>query len=161
MSQASETSDPLLFDACLRPHRSLGPQGFVILMTAICAISFVGGLVFFLAGAWPVVGFLGADVLLIFIAFKINYRRARMYETLRLDKEELRVERVQQDGTSREWRFQPFWLQVRMDDPPHHDSQLTLCSHGRSLTVGAFLSPEERVDLARALRLALAEARAT
>ena len=159
MIQASDTSDALLFDACLRPHRSLGPRGFLVLMSAVCAISFVGGLVFFLAGAWPVVGFLGADVLLIFIAFKINYRRARMYETLRLDKEALRVERVQCDGSSREWRFQPFWLQVHMDDPPRHDSQLTLRSHGRSLTVGAFLTAEERLDLARALRHALAEAR--
>ena len=43
-----------------------------------------------------------------------------------------------------------------MDDPPEHESQLTLASHGRRLVVGAFLTPEERLELARALGAALA-----
>ncbi len=39
-----------------------------------------------------------------------------------------------------------------MDDPPRRDSWLTLASHGLSLRIGTFLTPEERLDLARALR---------
>jgi uncharacterized membrane protein len=158
MEQASESpegTEPVLFDAVLTPHRSLGPGGFVVLMTVICAVSFAGGLFFFLAGAWPVVGFLGADVLLIYIAFKVNYRRARMYETVTLTRRQLRVERVDHRGRARDWSFQPHWLQVLMDDPPAHGSQLCLRSHGRSLAIGAFLTPEERLDLATALQRAL------
>lgn len=58
-------SEALLFDAVLYPHRSLGPTGFWLLMAFVSAASFAAGTVFYLAGAWPVVGFLGLDGLFI------------------------------------------------------------------------------------------------
>ncbi|MFQ5775962.1 MAG: DUF2244 domain-containing protein [Kiloniellaceae bacterium] len=152
--------DEPLFDALLTPHRSLSPHGFVILMGGVCAIGCATSLVFYLLGAWPVVGFLGLDVALIYLAFRINYRRARTYETVRLTRKDLVVKRVDPRGEATTWIFQPYWLQVLMDDPPRPDSQLTLRSHGRSLAIGRFLSAEERLDLARALRRALGQARA-
>jgi uncharacterized membrane protein len=162
MTDPNETPaerEPVVFDALLTPHRSLSPRGFVILMAVVCAISFAAGFVFFLAGAWPVVGFLGLDVLLIYVAFRVNYRHARKYETLVLTRRALAVRRVDPWGEASDWRFQPTWLQVVIDDPPRQSSELILRSHGRSVTVGAFLSPAERLDLAQALRRALAELR--
>ncbi|NIA71985.1 DUF2244 domain-containing protein [Pelagibius litoralis] len=154
-----EARNALLFDAELTPHRSLPPRGFLLLMAGVSAISFGAGLLFFLMGAWPVIGFLGADVLLIFLAFKINYRRGRLAEHLQLTAGDLTVTRVWPGGRSKSWQFQTAWLQILLDDPPKHDSPLVLRSHGRSLTIGSFLTKEERADLARALRSALAEAR--
>jgi len=151
--------EPALFDAELRPHRSLSPRGFVILMSVVCAISFAGGLAFYLAGAWPVVGFLGADVALIYLAFKINYRSGRLVERLHLTPEALTVKRIWPGGQSRSWEFQPYWLQVVFEEPPRHESPLTLRSHGQSLTVGSFLTKEERAEVAAALRQALVLAR--
>jgi uncharacterized membrane protein len=146
---------PFVFDAVLHPHCSLGPRGFLALMVGIGLISFVAGMAFVLAGAWPVMGFFGLDVLLVYLAFRVNYVAARRYETVRLSVDTLVVERVAPDGTRREWQFQPYWLRVSMDDPPRHDSKLTLTSHGRSLVIGAFLSPDERLEFAQALRGAL------
>lgn len=149
----------VIFDAELTPHRSLPPQGFMLLMGLICVISFLAGLAFYAVGAWPVVGFLGLDVLLIYLAFRASYRSARIVETLSLTRSALTVRHTDRWGRSQTRRLQAAWLQVLMDDPPEHDSQLTLRSHGRSLTVGSFLTPEERLDLARALRRALEDAR--
>jgi uncharacterized membrane protein len=146
---------PFLFDAVLQPHRSLSPAGFAILMAAVSLICFVAGAVFVIAGAWPVMGFFGLDVLLIYIAFRVNYGAARRYETVRLTEETLVVERVTPNGQRQTWRFQPYWLRVAMDDPPRHDSKIVLSSHGRSLVIGAFLSPSERLEFAQALRGAL------
>ncbi len=156
---APAARNSVLFDATLTPHRSLSPRGFVILMAVVCAISFVAGMVFFLAGAWPVVGFLGLDVLLVYAAFRVNYHHGRMFETLELTRRDLLVRRVDHWGKESRWRFQPSWLQVLIDEPPAHDSQLNLRSHGRSVTIGAFLAPDERLDLAKALRRALAKLR--
>ncbi len=144
-----------IFQATLEPHRSLSPRGFVVLMTAIAAVSFGAGLVFALIGAWPVLGFFGLDVLLIYVAFKANYRSGRMHETLLLTESALVVERIGPGRRRQSWRFQPYWLRVEMDDPPEHASQLVLTSHGRSLAVGGFLAPEERLELAHALTAAL------
>lgn len=152
--------DPPLFDAVLAPHRSLGPRGFLILMSGVCLFAFAAGLGFYLVGAWPVVGFLGLDVLLIYFAFRANYRHGRMFESVTLTREELTVARTNYWGETETWRLQPYWLRVSMDDPPRHDSQLSLVSHGKKLVIGAFLTPEERLEVARALEAALAKSRA-
>ena len=159
-ARAHPEDDGIVFDAILTPHRSLSKRGFTLLMTAVCAVSFTAGLGFFLIGAWPVVGFMGLDVLLIYGAFKLNFRAARLYETVTLTRDDLTVRRVSPRGDSQIWRFQPAWLQVRIDDPPKHDSQLTLRSHGRQLAIGTFLTPEERLDLAKTLQTALSKATA-
>ena len=144
-----------LFDATLQPNSSLKPQGFMILMTAITLVGFAGGIIFMLAGAWPVLGFLGLDVALIYLVFKANYRWARMYETVKLTSDSLQVERISPSGKVQRWQFQPYWLKVEIDLPVWHDSQLMLSSHGMRLKIGSFLAPEERVEVANALRDAL------
>jgi len=152
--------DDLIFDAVLTPNRSLSPRGFIILMCVVGAISFIAGLVFYLAGAWPVVGFLGLDVLLIYVAFRINYRRASIRENLRLTRDHLTVERVNHWGEMKSWSFTPAWLQVFIDEQRPRGGGLVLRSHGRSLAIGRFLTREEQADLADALRQALARAAA-
>jgi len=144
------------FDAVLYPNRSLGPFGFYALMSAIVLVSAALGAAFVYAGAWPVSGFLGLDVLLLYLAFRWNYRAGRCAELVRLDRDGLCVRQVRPNGATREWRFEPHWVRVTIDDPPRHDSQLVLSSHGRALAIGAFLTAEERAEVARALRAALA-----
>lgn len=155
------TEDRELFlDAVLYPHRSLGKTGFLILMAAICGCSFVVGLVFFLVGAWPVIGFLGLDVLIVYIAFRLNYRAARAYETVRLSRSAFEVTHVDPKGHGRQTVLNPSWLSVDMDDPPHRKSRLIVRTHGRRLELGRFLTPAEKLDFARTLRRALSAARA-
>jgi uncharacterized membrane protein len=154
---------PALLDAELTPHRSLSQRGFMLLMLCVCGLSFAGGLAFYLAGAWPVIGFLGADVLLIYVAFKINYRRGRLVERLYLTRDKLTVSRIWPGGRCSTWEFQPYWLQVVFDEQQlgdaRSDSPLVLRSHGRSLAVGSFLTGQERGEIASALRAALARVR--
>jgi len=146
----------MLFYAVLYPHRSLGPTGFWILMACVSAVSFGAGLLFMRAGAWPVLGFFGLDVLLIYGAFKLSYRAARMVETIALTEEALLVRRVTPRGRVRSWTFQPFWVRVSIDEAAGRDSRLVLSSHGRHVALGDFLLHDERVALAKELRGALA-----
>lgn len=152
---AAGADDPVYFDALLRPNRSLSPRGFFWLMVVFGVMCFVSGIGFVTAGAWPVMGFFGLDVLILYVAFRASYRTGNLYETVKLTGEGLRVRRVYPSGRAREWAFQPTWLQINMDDPPEHHSQLELRSHGDTLHIGAFLTPEERLEVAEALREAL------
>ncbi len=151
----SAPGERVFFDAVLRPHRSLSRLGFVILMVSVAAGGGIIGVAFLLAGAWPVAGFCGLEILLFYVFFRLNYRDGRAYETVRLTDRALTVRRVAPDGRTETWRVPPFWLRVTMDDPPEQFSQITLATHGRSLRIGAFLTPQERLDLARAIRAAL------
>lgn len=143
------------FEAVLYPNQSLGRFGFIVLMLGVSSVSVALGLAFALAGAWPVAGFFGLDVLLLYLAFRCAQRQGLRRELIRLDASGLHVRRIEPNGIAYDWRFEPYWVRVQMDDPPRPDSFLTLTSHGRRLRIGAFLTPEERLDLAQALRAAL------
>jgi uncharacterized membrane protein len=152
---------PVLFEATLRPHRSLPPAGFLTVMLLVAGISFAAGMTFVLMGAWPVMGFFGLDVLLLYGAFRLSYRSGRMRETLCLRGDALTVERVGLRGEHRLWTFQAFWLRVRLITTGADSNRLVLTSHGRSLAIAGFLSAEERGKLARDLEDALARYKAS
>jgi uncharacterized membrane protein len=152
---ATMPAEARAFEATLYPNPPVGRAGFIGLMLGMSSVSLVIAVGFALVGAWPVAGFLGLDLVLLDLAFRIARDRARRREHIRIDADGLLVRRVEADGAAREWRFEPYWVRVVMDDPPRRDSWLTLASHGLSLRVGTFLTPEERLDLARALRAAL------
>lgn len=149
------------FSAVLTPYRSLSPRGFLILMALVSLISFVAGMAFLLAGAWPVFGFFGLDVLLIYAAFKANYFAARAYETVSISEGKLTVTKVHPSGRSKSWTFNPYWARVEVASQPGKASRLLLTSHGRALAVGNFLTESERLDFAAALKNALASNRGT
>jgi uncharacterized membrane protein len=152
--------EPKIFAATITPHRSLGSTGFLILMLCIGALSFGCGMLFLLLGAWPVFGFLGLDVLLIFVAFRANFRAARAYEEVTITASELRVRKVSHHGVVREWTLNPLWVQL--DRIVHEEfgiERLFLVSRGRRLAVASFLSPDEKAGFARALAAALGEAK--
>ena len=149
---------PVIFDAELAPNRSLGRVGFIAVMAGVIVISIGLGVFFLLQGAWPVLGFFGLDIALLYLAFRLSYRSGRLRETIRVTADEVVIRRIAPNGRTTEWRFNPYWLCVALDDPVEHHSQITLTSHGRSLIVGQFLAPEERASLVKALRDALGEA---
>lgn len=153
--QPPRAGKQVFFDAILAPHRSLSPRGFVTIMTLLAGVSFISGMIFVLRGAWPVFGFFGLDVALVYLAFKANYRSARARETLRLTDDDLTVTRVSAQGAAQVHHFEPHWLRVEMEEPAEHWTPLVLASHGTRLGIGAFLTMEERVALGDALRAAL------
>lgn len=144
------------FEAVLYPNPPLGEAGLFVLMLAVAVVSAALGAAFAMAGAWPVSGFLGLDLLLLAIAFRVCRRRGRRAELIRLDDSGLRIQRVAANGRRAEWVFDPYWVQVRLDEPPRPHGSLILSASGRALRIGQFLTDEERRELACALRSALA-----
>jgi len=143
------------FDARLTPHRSLPRRGFHLLMAVVTVTFALIGLSFWSLGAWPVAGFCGLEVLLIWGAFELNYRSGKAHESVRLDDEGLVVSHVDARGRATVWRFEPSWVRVTLERPGQEDSALCLASHGRRLVIGAFLTPPERAEVAQALGDAL------
>lgn len=147
------------FSAVLLPHRSLGRKGFITLMGVISLVSFLTGVAFYMKGAWPVMGFFGLDVLLVYGAFRLNYRAARIYETVELTKTELTVTRFHPSGRAESWSFNPYWVRLELEEREDSANRLSLRSHGRELRIGSFLSDDEKRGFAHALRTALYDMR--
>lgn len=151
---------PAAFTAVLRPYRSLSPSGFLLLMALVSAVSFVAGLAFFLMGAWPVVGFFGFDVALVYAAFRVNYRGARVQERIVLSEGLLRVERFLRRGEVRSLDLNPYWVRVRLDENPDGSNELALVSHGKRVVIASCLGAGEKTRFAAALNAALARHKA-
>jgi len=145
------------FATLLRPHRSLSPEGFRWLIRGAIAANLVIGLPLYLLGAWPVLGFMGLDVYLLWWLFKRNYLDARRSERLVLTDRELVVERVAPDGEREEHRLDAYWLRVELQGEAE---RLVVISRGNRLVVGRFLAPSERERVAGELEAAIASLRA-
>jgi uncharacterized membrane protein len=157
---APETA-PTLFSALLVPHRSLAPLGFNILIGFIITVFAVMGYMFWSIGAWPVLGFCGLDLALIWFAFHVNYRSAKAYEEVEVARTHLRIRQVDPRGRERHHEFNPFWTRFKVD---RHDeigiTRMAVSSKGSEVNIGSFLNPDDRESFAEALGHALARARA-
>ncbi len=156
----AKDSDPTIFSAVITPHRSLGWLGSSVLISVFGGVSFVAGMAFVLMGAWPVLGFFGLDVLLLYCAFRLNYRRARAYEEVTITPSALIVRKVSHHGRVSEWVLNPLW--VHLEKVIHEEfgiERLFLVTRGKSLVVANFLGPDEKASFAQALGAALSQVR--
>ncbi len=155
-SRDEGAAEQALFDVVITPYRSLSRRGFTWLMAAVAAVAALASLWFAVLGLWPVLPFFGCEVLLVYLAFRTNYRDARAYEAVRLTTAELSIEQAKPSGRKKRFQFRPpHWLRVDLQRYPDGSNSLVIRSHGRSMTIGHFLSPQEKAGFAEALRSAL------
>jgi uncharacterized membrane protein len=89
-------------DAVLEPPRSLSTRGLNRVMLILGVFSAVFGLGFLLVGAWPVVGFLGVEILALWLVFRWSFRAQTARTYVRVTADEVDVRKV--DGWGRERR---------------------------------------------------------
>jgi uncharacterized membrane protein len=157
----TNAADTPIFRALLTPHRSLGPKGFRVLMGIMIVGSLVCGLFCIAIGAWPIFGFFGLDVLLLYGAFKLNYRAARAREEVSVSRTSLEIRQVAPSGRAREHHFNPFWARFSVS---RHDeigiTRMAVEGQGQQVQIGSFLNPDDRESFAKAFGRALATAKA-
>lgn len=158
-SDAPERKDPPRLTLILWPNRSLTATGFrrVMILTAvgltIPVIPFLGTAV-----GWGLLPFVLTALGALYLAFRRNYRDGRLCEELRLWPDMIAVSRMEPDGRVRHWHANPYWVQVKLHDDARIESYLTLKGNGREIELGAFLSPDERVELYEKLSRELKDA---
>ncbi|MEC9434100.1 MAG: DUF2244 domain-containing protein [Pseudomonadota bacterium] len=153
-------SEPPLYAVTLWPHQALSPRGFAIVMggtgVMLCVplIPLLGskvglGLAPFLAVTLAALGFF----------LRRNFRDLSLREELRLWPDRVEVVRREPRGRVLTWEANPYWVSLRLRPDGRPENYLTLKGAGREIELGAFLSPEERADLAAELEEALMRAR--
>jgi len=160
MSDTNIAPDEPFFQALLTPHRSLGRTGFMVLMGTLAAIWLVTGAIFLARGAWPVFGFFGLDLLLVYGAFRLNYRAARAREEVSVSRTSLDIRKIAPSGRTVAHHFNPFWSRFSVNR--HAEIGITsmaVDSRGESVPIGAFLNPDDRESFASAFSGALAKAK--
>ena len=149
----------VLFEAILIPHRSLPPVGVIAVMCALIVVSAAIGVGFTLVGAWPVLGFLGIDIILVYWAFRISYGAARQSEHVRLSADELEIVFMDASGADRRATVQSYWATAWLEPANTKQDRLVIRSHGRELELGSFLGRAEKIAFADRLNDALRKSR--
>ena len=149
------TTNNKLYKISLYPYRSLNKTGFLILMITLGLISFIAGVVFMLKGAWPVFGFFGLDVLLVYIFFKINYRSGKKKEIIILTKNQLIIEFYDSKKIIKKHYLDANWLKINLIKLKNHTSKLQISSKNKSIIIGSFLRHQEKIEVIYSLEKAL------
>ncbi|GJE27698.1 DUF2244 domain-containing protein [Methylobacterium organophilum] len=150
--------DRPLYAAVIRPHQSLGQNGFRVVMGLCGGVSLVTSIACWRMGFWPVAGFFGLDMLALYVALKASFRRGRSFEEVAISPIEVRLARIGVRGERREWRFNPLWTNLRkVEDEDYGLRSLTLISRREQVAVARDASPGERATVAEGLAHALAK----
>lgn len=144
------------FEAIITPPRSFTRGGFLVVAALLGGGAVLSGGLFLAMGAWPVLGFLGAEIALALALILAHARwSGRESEVIVLDGGVLRVTRTDRRGR-REMRELPaYW--ARVERPAGGGAAVVL--HGERIGFGRHLTREECDDLAGALEAALRRGR--
>lgn len=149
-----------LFAATLTPHRSLSPRGKRVVIGLVAALALVPGIIFYVAGAWPVVGFMGLDVIAIWAALTISMRAGRAQEVVTLWPGTLEVKKIDAKGIEEVLTFEPSNVRFVIDrDYNERVTAMWLREREQRVALGAFLSQEEKISFSKAFGTALRKAR--
>jgi len=143
-----------LFEAISMPHASMTRGALVAVIALLGAGAAAMAALFLWIGAWPVLGFLGVEVLLAMGLLMAHARwSARAYERLTLSDGKLVIERQDGRGRRENLSLDPYW--TRAEFRGAQDGRLVLLCRGQSIEFGRHLTPEERRSLHGALVMAL------
>jgi len=149
----------IYLDAVLEPPRSLSPRGFARVMMVLGAFSLLLGMAFFAAGAWPVVGFLGLEILALWLVFRFSFRAQLARTYVRVTAEAVDVRKVDGWGRERRASLAAHFARVEFDRAADGPNALRLAASRHAYVVGEFLTPRERESFARRLAQAISDAR--
>jgi uncharacterized membrane protein len=151
--------DKPIYSVTLSPNRSLSVTAMALFLAGFAALNLIAGVLFWYAGAWPVMGFMGLDVLLVWLALHWSNRQALRSENVTLTRSELQLCRFDPAGRLLEKLVFPrgfVHVDLERDEERELIGRLLLRSRGRTYELGSFLGAKERLALARALEKALA-----
>jgi uncharacterized membrane protein len=156
---ASEAPDRLMFEAEIKPHRSLAPRQVWMVAGFMLAASAAVTSLMVLLGAWPVIGFNGAEITLALLLLWLNMRAARARETIWLTETRLLVTRRDVRGRAERFSLPNAWLKLALEERAGTVPKLIFSTRGNRLEVGRALGEAEKRNLAVALDAALARSR--
>ncbi|MDE8348622.1 MAG: DUF2244 domain-containing protein [Acidocella sp.] len=155
MDAHTATSDRLIFEATIKPHRSLDRKGVLMAGGVMLAGSLVVTSMMAMIGAWVVIGFNGADIALALFLLWLNVRAARARELLVLTESKFIIICTDMNGRTKNISLPPYWLNVVLEERAGTVPKLLLSARGVSQEVARQLGEVQKRDLAAALTRAL------
>ena len=144
-----------LYSITLKPYRSLNKIGFITMMVVLSGFSFITGIIFMKKGAWPVFGFFGLDILLVYIFFRLSYKSGKEFEVINLTKKKLIIKKYKEKKIIKTYILDANWVKIQIQNPLEHSSKLQVSSKNKSIIIGSFLRLDEKIEVLQNIENAL------
>ena len=157
----TDTREPTFLRMRLAPNRSLDSNGTKIVFLLIACgfllpiIPFIGSPI-----GTTLTIFSGLTFYLFLIMLQRNFQQGNTFEEIFISKSKIVVVHQEKNKKQKTWEGNPYWTKVTLDiNNPKLKNYLTLAGKGRHIELGAFLSPDERIQLRDKIQNALAKAK--
>jgi uncharacterized membrane protein len=154
-AHAASPAERPLFHAVVKPHRSLSTKAMALVICFMLLGSLTVTSLMVLLGAWPVIGFNGADVALAIFLLWLNMRAARAVERIILHADSLEISRTDLRGRQQHLTLAPYWLNVVLEERHGTVPKLLLTTRDSTTEIARQLGESEKRNLAAALAKAL------
>ena len=150
--------------SCLRmrlvPNRSLDTHGTKI-VSGIIACGFLLPIIPFIGSPIGITLtiFSGLTFYLFLALLQRSFQEGNTFEEILISKHKILVVHKEKNEEQKTWEGNPYWTRVNVDvNNRKLKNYLTLAGKGRHIELGAFLSPDERIELRDKIQNALAKA---
>jgi uncharacterized membrane protein len=140
------------FRLVARRNDSLGVRGRRRFFASMAVVSFGIALAWSARGAWMVLPFALVEMMVLYAALLLLERHADDFESITIEGDRLLVERRDRGAVSRH-EFNTYWARLVVTrGPAAGQTGLALRSHGKEVSVGSFLTDDQRASLAGELQ---------
>jgi uncharacterized membrane protein len=151
--------DAFYMDAEIRPNRSLSDRGFIVLIAVVTIANCASAAMFVAMGATFVPIFLGVDLMAVVVAFLASFAAAKNIERVQVTSRDVRVTYETPRWSRLIWESPTAFTRVHVEKDEGRTVGVKLALSGREAPVAVALSPRERAEFAKALELAIWEAK--
>ncbi len=147
----------------LAPNRSLDSYGTKVVF-AVIACGFLLPIIPFIGSpiGTTLTIFSGLTFYLFLTLLQKNFQQGYIFEEILISKNKIIVVHQEKHKEQMTWECNPYWTKVNLDiNNPKWKNYLTLAGKGKHIELGAFLSPDERLELRDKIQNALAKANTT
>jgi uncharacterized membrane protein len=148
----AQAEDARSFVLVARRNSSLPPSGRKLVLGSLFVITLAISLAFALHGAWLILPFAGAELAVLYLAFRVLAQHAADFESISISGDRVLIEQWERGKVDRH-EFSRYWARVVFEPSvPGRGNLLAVRSHGRQVEFGRHLTDEQRREVARTLR---------
>ena len=155
-----DTNEAPFINIRLVPNRSLNSNGTKVVFSVIACgfllpiIPFIGSPI-----GTTLTIFSGLTFYLFLTLLQKNFQQGSTFEEILISKRKIKVVHQEKNKDRLTWECNPYWTKVHLDTNNRQlKNYLTLAGKGKHIELGAFLSPDERLELRDKIQNALAKA---
>ena len=143
------------------PQKSLTSTGAKILLLGVSGCGLCISIGFILIGAWPVFCFMLVDIVLLYFALRLIFRKSYHAQEITISNHNIKIKFFDGKACWKTINFNPYWTMIDLSLFQNQKSILVFRSHGQFMEIAEFMCLKDKRQLAEKLEACIRSIRNT